>query len=101
MTNRFPFRAAVTAAIAVLCSSAIPLHADEPAVVARQLYERFGGGDVEGVKRLMADGPAMARLKTFAGTWRARCVSLGEFRAGDSRVSGERAEVPVVASFAK
>jgi CHAT domain-containing protein len=100
MTCRFPFRAAVAATIAVLCI-AIPVRADEPAAVARQLYERFAGGDVEGVKRLMADGPAMARLKTFAGTWRARCVSLGEFRAGDVRLSGERAEVPVVASFAK
>ena len=64
---------AVTAAFLVC---AAPLRADEPTVIARQFYERFAAGDVDGVKQLLAGGVILPRLTLFANTWRTRCVSI-------------------------
>src|SRR5262249_38964898 len=76
---------------------------DDPAALARRLYERYAAGDLEGMMALWS--PDAAEAKAFrnriAGVLRTRCVEIPNVEITRAEAKGDRAEVDVAASLLK
>jgi CHAT domain-containing protein len=99
MLSKSLCRIATGVLIALAVLSTLPLHAEEPAAVARKMQEFLAGGDFEAAKRLMADGVSIPEMSLYPGIHRTRCISLAEFQAGPAHIDGDHAELPVVTAF--
>jgi CHAT domain-containing protein len=98
MPARVPLRAAIVVVAAIALCPAATLRAEEPADVARRLYELVAAGDFVAVQSLLAGSADLARLRD---THRVRCVRLALFHVDGVQSSGDRAEVHATAGLAK
>jgi CHAT domain-containing protein len=70
-----------------------------PVTVAEEIYVRFANGDVDGFKRLWADGVTPARLSEVGIAY--RCLTPVAFQEEQAKIDGEHGEVRLVAVMSR